>query len=276
MTEHSDPHFVEKLLQRIATHEAGHAVANFHFGQETLEVTLDFDDEKGVVAGHTVSDAYSLDSVADAVPFSISLFAGYAAEHVLLGNEPRLADRQGDWQDFTQRVGPLFPNPRDLEDFEKQTMNDAVTLMQSYIPEVTRIADALCAKRRLTGLEIEELIWMQPKQTPERRLRDAWQFSSGRDVFDVAALADCDPRKFMTPEECQAFDSLPDEFMVYRGYQGDNRDGVSWTLSREAAEMFSRLRELPEGQIIERWVKKSEVFACLDTDEQEVIILKTA
>ena len=107
----------------------------------------------------------------------------------------------------------------------------------------------------------------------ERRLRDIWQYG-GSKVTDMTAFVGCDPRKFMTPKECRKFDALPDEFTVYRGFQGDNRNGHSWSLTRLAAEMFSNLREeLSPGQIIERRVKKSEVFACLDTDEQEVIIL---
>jgi hypothetical protein len=114
----------------------------------------------------------------------------------------------------------------------------------------------------------------------ERLLRDAWQFCGGAEnggaylaLVDTAAMLACDPRKFMTERECQKFDGLPDEFTVYRGYQGENADGASWTLSLEVAEMFIALRQdLPVGRIRERRVKKAEVFACLDTDEQEVIL----
>jgi hypothetical protein len=106
----------------------------------------------------------------------------------------------------------------------------------------------------------------------ERRLRDIWEYG-GSLVTNMSGFVGCDPRKFMTPKECRKFDALPDEFTIYRGFQGGNHNGRSWSLSLEVAKMFTTLREeLPPGQIIERRVKKLEVFACLDTDEQEVVI----
>ncbi len=107
----------------------------------------------------------------------------------------------------------------------------------------------------------------------ERCLRDLWWYG-GKAVTDFAALKTCNPRKFMTPAECRKFDQLPDEFTVYRGYQSDPA-GESWTLLREVAEAFAVQRpDLPPGEVITRRIKKSEVFAYLDTPEQEIIILE--
>ena len=79
---------------------------------------------------------------------------------------------------------------------------------------------------------------------------------------------------FMLPRERKKFDELPDQFTVYRGFQGNCRKGISWTLNIEIAEMCSNLNEkLPKGKVIERRVRKSEIFALIDSDEQEIIIL---
>jgi len=79
---------------------------------------------------------------------------------------------------------------------------------------------------------------------------------------------------FMLPRERKKFDELPDQFTVYRGFQGNRRESISWTLSFEVAEMFSNLNEmLPKGKVIERSVRKSEIFALIDNDEQVIIIL---
>jgi len=110
-----------------------------------------------------------------------------------------------------------------------------------------------------------------------RRRRDMWRF----DALANASLeekrqfiAACDPRKFMTASERRKLVALPDEFTVWRGFQGKRRDGLSWSLSRRVAEMFTRLRDdLPRGIVIERRVKKSEVFAYIEGDEAEIIIL---
>jgi hypothetical protein len=51
--------------------------------------------------------------------------------------------------------------------------------------------------------------------SPERTLRDMYVVGGSANT-DMTRFATCDPRKFMTAEECQKFDSLPDEFVVYR------------------------------------------------------------
>lgn len=110
-----------------------------------------------------------------------------------------------------------------------------------------------------------------------RTLRNAWLFGSGH--ADKAAewsalFSGVNPREFMTAAHCVRFDGLPNEFTVYRGFQNGYRDGLAWTTSREAAEMFANLDErFPRGEVIERRVRKSEVFAAFATHECEVIIL---
>jgi hypothetical protein len=90
---------------------------------------------------------------------------------------------------------------------------------------------------------------------------------------------------FMKPEDRAVFESLPDSFTIYRGYQPrKNRDGFSWTLSKEVAEKLSNngkgtnlfdLRvQLTGGKVRQKIVTKSEVFALTnERDEQEIILL---
>ncbi|MFI5419906.1 MAG: hypothetical protein ACHQ1H_02955 [Nitrososphaerales archaeon] len=110
-----------------------------------------------------------------------------------------------------------------------------------------------------------------------RKVRDAWSFgldSQAQQTEWAHLLFTIDPTDFMLPRERKKFDELPDQFTVYCGFQGNYRESLSWTLNIEVAEMFSNLNEkLPKGIIIERRVRKSEIFALIDGDQQEIIIL---
>lgn len=109
-----------------------------------------------------------------------------------------------------------------------------------------------------------------------RKARDVWSFNPSSDEADAWArlLYTINPTNFMRPEEREKFDALPDRFKVYRGFQKGSRSGLSWTLSVRVAEKFSKLNVgLPEGRVRGRTVNKSDVYALLDNDEQEIIIL---
>ena len=110
-----------------------------------------------------------------------------------------------------------------------------------------------------------------------RKVRDAWSLcldSQAQQLEWAQILYTIDPIDFMLSRERKKFDELPDEFTVYRGFQGSCRKGISWTLNIDVAEMFANLNEkLPKGEVIERSVRKSEIFALIDNDEQEIIIL---
>jgi hypothetical protein len=91
-----------------------------------------------------------------------------------------------------------------------------------------------------------------------RKVRNAWSFclvSQAQQSEWAQLLYTIDPMDFILPRERKKFDALPDQFTVYRGFQGNCREGISWTLSIEVAEIFSNLNEkFPKGKVIERRV----------------------
>jgi hypothetical protein len=92
----------------------------------------------------------------------------------------------------------------------------------------------------------------------------------------------------MTEEERKFLADLPELITVYRGYQPltGNEDGMSWTLDRDVAQRLGNrwwttavddkplTDPLNRGQVQERVIQKSEIFAYLGgRKESEVIIL---
>src|SRR5258707_758604 len=116
--------------------------------------------------------------------------------------------------------------------------------------------------------------------TRERLIRKAW-LSSGYSCAEWRQqLLSLNPAEFMRQGELGKLQALPDEFIVYRGYQPPSpRDGISWTLDRTVAEFFSKINpHRPVGEVEERVVRKSDVFALLDNgwrkpwNEVEILI----
>lgn len=79
---------------------------------------------------------------------------------------------------------------------------------------------------------------------------------------------------FMSQDDRNMFDALPDEFMVYRGYLiGKNEDGLSYTTDKKKAQWFSK-RFSKDGAVISKLVRKEDVFAYTnERDEKEIIII---
>jgi hypothetical protein len=82
----------------------------------------------------------------------------------------------------------------------------------------------------------------------------------------------------MTDEEQSAFDVLPEQVTIYRGYCADSgtEDGVSWTLDRRTAEFFAetyaRTGKRSAPSIAKMIVNKADLTAlCNDRGESEVI-----
>jgi hypothetical protein len=85
------------------------------------------------------------------------------------------------------------------------------------------------------------------------------------------------PKKecFMDEEDHKFFDKLPDEFLIYRGHQKPNRNGVSWTLSYWRAKWFAqRFEHKGVGKVSYARCKKEDVIGFLGgRGEYEVAIL---
>lgn len=85
----------------------------------------------------------------------------------------------------------------------------------------------------------------------------------------------------MTEAERMVVEHLPESFTVYRGCYERNRDGLSWTLCKKTAQVFTTLnRYRQDGQtplLLERTISKSEVIAFKgDRQEQEIILLTSS
>lgn len=80
--------------------------------------------------------------------------------------------------------------------------------------------------------------------------------------------------KMMDEPEKELFNALPDIITVYRGNQGKNKKGFSWTLSYSVANFFAN-RFCKKGQIIQAKCYKKDIHAVLlGRCEQEVITEK--
>jgi len=87
------------------------------------------------------------------------------------------------------------------------------------------------------------------------------------------------PRKnktaFMSKEDLAVYNSLPDMVTAYRGYneEYDNKDGVSYSLSKAKAEWFSK-RFHKAGSVKKIVIPKEKIFAYTSArGEDELIIL---
>lgn len=100
-----------------------------------------------------------------------------------------------------------------------------------------------------------------------------WQHQS----LWVHLLSATIPGSFMTSEEQDQLNRLPDLVTIYRGYEkGRNARGMSYTLNPEKAKWFANRWKNPKypGVVKERCIKKSRIFAFTnDRNEEEVIVL---
>jgi len=77
---------------------------------------------------------------------------------------------------------------------------------------------------------------------------------------------------FMSKKDLEFYNSLENEFIVYRGYN-QWEDGYSYTIDKDVAIWFAE-RFGQNGIIKERLVKKEDVFAFTNSrQEKEIIII---
>ena len=82
--------------------------------------------------------------------------------------------------------------------------------------------------------------------------------------------------EMMTQKEVDYYNSLPDDFLVYRGCWAANKWGYSWSLSKEKAEQFTvyaRYQQPGQPLLVTARAHRSRVRAVkLDRGESEIII----
>lgn len=77
---------------------------------------------------------------------------------------------------------------------------------------------------------------------------------------------------FSTPEEHALLRELPDVITVYRATNIPKDGGFSWTLSKQYANQYAKMFD--KSAIIERQVRKDEVFAYINRNcEEEILII---
>lgn len=85
-----------------------------------------------------------------------------------------------------------------------------------------------------------------------------------------------DKKKLMTDEEYLYYESLSNEFKIYRGVAvGRNHNGLSWTIDKEKAEWFSNRfnRNQQVGYLREAICKKEDVLAYFNRrGENEIVV----
>ncbi len=87
-------------------------------------------------------------------------------------------------------------------------------------------------------------------------------------------------RSLMDEDDRKVFDELPDEVTVYRGCQEvletwphHNREGMSWTLSKEKAEWFAKRFKREHSLVLTGVCQKEDIIAVLlGRGEEEVLI----
>src|SRR5437016_6176824 len=102
---------VEREAYATAVHETGHSVANVEYGFRFGRALL-YPDGGGEVE---IAQGYAPSSVSEAEAWVVALFAGYAAENVIL-NEPLTVEGE-DWQQCWNKIRPLFRTEHRFEAF---------------------------------------------------------------------------------------------------------------------------------------------------------------
>jgi len=92
-----------------------------------------------------------------------------------------------------------------------------------------------------------------------------------KELWDELLRDKTNSHYFMDKKDLEYFNSLPNEFMVYRGYV-HWENGYSYSLDRERAVWFAE-RFGQNGLVIERLVKKEDVFAYINSRKENEIIL---
>lgn len=83
-----------------------------------------------------------------------------------------------------------------------------------------------------------------------------------------------DREHFMDEREREFLENLPEEFIIYRGHQGINRSGYSWTLSYWRARWFAQRFDPKKNGVVQAIVNKKDIIGVLlGRGEYEIVTL---
>ena len=102
---------------------------------------------------------------------------------------------------------------------------------------------------------------------------DSENIFQNKELWDDLLKDKTNSHYFMNKKDLEYYNSLPNEFIVYRGYiHWEN--GYSYTLDKDKAIWFAD-RFGQKGIVKERLVRKEDIFAYTNSrEEKEIIILK--
>lgn len=120
--------------------------------------------------------------------------------------------------------------------------------------------------------ELLSTLWIDSENIPQNW--SVW--------LDLITSDRAERRFFMTDEDWDQFDALPQKISVFQGineslendHKVNSSEEISWSTSREVAEFFAK-RFGGKGIVIEKVINKEEVFAYLTArGEQEILIIE--
>lgn len=196
------------------------------------------------------------------------LFGGIIASHPFTNTCNLYNSETGEWLDLTKEDG-----------FNKWTEH-----LFKYIDEaesVWKIYFMVNAPYKLTMIKY----WKDDLCLEDftKLFKDAWILSENpnNDVnvpinMLIRWFKKADKKILMNNEELEVYNSLPDEFTIYRGVgRKSKRNGISWTRNKEIAEWFMNRREDEGGYILMATVKKENCLAYINARDEEEIIVDT-
>jgi len=164
-------------------------------------------------------------------------------------------------------------------DFEKEIYNRQYAFKVKHMAELLKagkVGEYLALVERPYRLEaMLEIFANYPAQWEIKAfmLRKTWiDCEAPHTNIHVWKSLFSDPRfnKFYTGTK----KGLPKEFLIFRGYQGEFDDGISWTLDKEKAEWFAN-RFNKKGVVKALMVRREDVIAYFnDRQEQEIIYIE--
>lgn len=116
-------------------------------------------------------------------------------------------------------------------------------------------------------------------------LADAWTISENPNQDTNVSLKEAadmfkeaDKKYLMNKDELEVYNSLPDEFIVYRGVaRGRNPKGMSWTRSRKKADWFANRFNLGDevGYVQAATAHKNDVLAYFGNRNEDEYVIST-